>query len=354
MDIIKHKKKITRKSLLCLSTAILVVVLFLGLNPKDFNFSNNATWIAKEPGIHFEKFGIAYTNPLIDLVEDDLFDFEEFSFEIALKPESYKEEGFKFILALHSGKDSNQLLTAQWGSWIICMNGDDYAHKRGKKRISMNITSMLSKKGFLTVTTGKGGTKTYFNGQFVHKKGELKLKIPNGGKTRLLLGNSVYGKHSWSGDIYGLAFYAYTLAPGDITRHYNLWFKDQDFSFAKKDNAFGVYFFDDKGKPIVLDRSGRKHHLELPPKMRIFKKAILKPPWKELKFHSNFVQDIIINLVGFIPFGFFLTATLTTLGGIFNKHRVSTTVAICFMVSLFIEIVQAWIPSRSSQTHHNI
>ena len=50
----------------------------------------------------------------------------------------------------------------------------------------------------------------------------------------------------------------------------------------------------------------------------------------------------------FIPFGFVLSATLIKLGGTFEKNDVLITVVLCFTLSLFIEIVQAWIPSRSS------
>lgn len=346
---LEHEKKDTAKLLICLLIAILLITFFFGLRPKDFNFSNNVNWIPEESGICFEKFGIAYTNPLIELAENNLFNLKEFSFEIALKLKNGSDGGFKFILVLHSGKDSEQLLIGQWRSWIICMNGDDYAHRRGTNRISLNISSIISKKGLLTITTGKEGTSIYLNGQLIRKKEDLKLKIPNGDKARLVLGNSVYGKNSWSGDIYGLAFYDYALLPQEIKLHYDLWLKDQNFSFAEKDKTYAVYFFDDWGNSIVLDHSGREQHIEIPSEMRILQKAILELPWKKVRFNSSFIRDTIINLVGFIPLGFFLTASLIVLGGTFNKHRILIAISVCFMVSLIIEISQAWIPSRSSQ-----
>ena len=59
-------------------------------------------------------------------------------------------------------------------------------------------------------------------------------------------------------------------------------------------------------------------------------------------------EDNILNLIGFIPFGFILAATLIKLGGTFEKHYFFITVLFCFTVSLIIEILQAWLPSRSS------
>ncbi len=60
------------------------------------------------------------------------------------------------------------------------------------------------------------------------------------------------------------------------------------------------------------------------------------------------IKDIIINLLGFIPFGFVLSATLSKLGGMFRKYGIFLAVGVCFAVSLVIEVTQAWIPSRNS------
>jgi glycopeptide antibiotics resistance protein len=46
--------------------------------------------------------------------------------------------------------------------------------------------------------------------------------------------------------------------------------------------------------------------------------------------------------------GFVLTAAFVKAGSIFKKHGVLITVALCFTVSLTIEIVQAWMPLGSS------
>lgn len=49
-----------------------------------------------------------------------------------------------------------------------------------------------------------------------------------------------------------------------------------------------------------------------------------------------------------MPFGFTLAVTLIKFGGNFEKSYLLITVSFCFTVSLIIEIVQAWLPSRSS------
>jgi hypothetical protein len=301
-----------------------------------------------QPGIRFSKYGIAYTNPFIELTEEEISEPNSFSIEIALKSASFDEKGFNFILALHSGKDSNQLLMGQYLSWIVLMNGDDYDHKRRTKRIVVNTGSPSPTTRFVTITTGKEGTEIYLNGQLVRTKKDLTLKIPNGSRARLLIGNSANGRHSWQGDVYGLAFYGYTLNTQDVKLHFNRWFQDQNFSFAKKEKPVVLYFFDEKEGEMAFDHAGGNHHLEIPRKMKILEREFLSLTWSILNFNRSFIKDIILNLVGFIPFGFFLSATLIKLGGTFGKNDVLITVVFCFTVSLIIEIVQAWIPSRSS------
>jgi len=331
-----------------LSFAIFLGILIFGLKPNGFNFLNGVNWITDQPGIRFSKYGIAYTNHFFEFIEDNISKPNCFSIEIALRPASNKTKGTNFILALHNGRDREQLLMWQYHSKIILMNGDDYDHKRKTKRIAVDIASLSPTTRFITVTTGEEGTKVYLDGQFVSRKKDLRLKIPNGNKTRLLLGNSVYGKQPWHGDIYGLAFYGYTLTAHDAVLHFDRWVQVQNFSLANKDKAFVIYAFDEKVGERVFDLAGGNNHLKIPSRMHILKKKILFPARTAIKFDRIFYIDSIINLLGFIPLGFILSATFVKLGGTFEKHDVLIAVTFCFAVSLIIEIYQAWIPSRHS------
>ncbi len=348
LDFLKYQKKISLKCLVGLSVAVLFGVLFFGLWPKDFNFSNDVTWITEQPGIRFSGYGIAYTDPIKELSKGDDSGENDFSVEIALKTESYHEDGFNFILALHNGEDSNQLLVAQWYSSIIVMNGDDYNHRRRAKRIAVKLDAVPPTIRFVTITTGKDGTRIYLDGQLKRTKRDLTLKIPDGGESRLLLGNSVYGKHSWEGDVYGLAFYRYILTDQDVAMHFDNWVKHRNFLFAMKYKPFVLYLFDEKGDKRAFDHAGGNYDFEIPSRIQILDRKILSLTWEQLNFDSRFIRDIIINFAGFIPLGFVLIATFVNVGDFFKKHSVLITVVLCFTISLAIEILQAWIPSRSS------
>jgi len=89
-------------------------------------------------------------------------------------------------------------------------------------------------------------------------------------------------------------------------------------------------------------------NFEIPSRMQILDKKVLSLTWDRFNFNSRFIRDIIINLIGFIPLGFFLNATFVKAGGSFERHGVLITVVLCITVSLAIKTLQAWMPSRSS------
>jgi hypothetical protein len=49
---------------------VLSGILFLGLKPRDYDFLNHVTWIRDQAGIHLRKYGIAYTNSIIEKKAD--------------------------------------------------------------------------------------------------------------------------------------------------------------------------------------------------------------------------------------------------------------------------------------------
>lgn len=333
------------KSAAILSILVLTGILIIGLNPKGFYFTNNFEWLKDRPGIRFKEYALAHTGPVGRAFSGQ----NGLSIQIALKPASYDAREFNSILMLHNGEDAEQLLIGQWRSWIILMNGDDYAHKKKTKRLSFDSSSQPSAARFLTIATGRDGTRLYVDGRPAGARKDFRLKIPLGENTRLVLGNSVYGRHSWGGDIYGLAFYGRTLSSEEAAHSFDRWRRERGFGFAAKQKPLLLYVFDEKSGHRALDRSGGELHLEIPPALQLVQKEILRLPWKDLRLDRNFFSDFTLNYLGFIPLGLVLGALFVNFRGFFETHAVPAAAASCFAVSLTMEIVQAWMPPRSSQ-----
>jgi hypothetical protein len=179
------------------------------------------------------------------------------------------------------------------------------------------------------------------DGQIIRAKKDLTLHIPYGDKARLVLGNSLYGRHSWRGDVYGFALFRHILTAQEAALHFKRWSQDRNFSFAKNCKPFTLYYFDEKEGTRVPDHAGGGHYLKIPSRMPILKKELLSSPWKGFKFDKRGIDDIVLNLVGFLPLGFVFTSTLGGLGGAFKKKAVYITLFLCVLVSLIIETAQA-------------
>ena len=80
----------------------------------------------------------------------------------------------------------------------------------------------------------------------------------------------------------------------------------------------------------------------------ILREKFLEPPWSEFHMHWGYWKNVLINVGGFVPLGFFLFAYLTTT----NRFRrpAAVTIGLGFIVSLTIELLQAWLPTRDSGT----
>ena len=335
--------------LLGLSVTIFLIVLFFGLRTKGFDSLNGATWLEDEPGIRFGNYGIAYGLIDNDQVKQGISGLNAFSIEIAVRPESFYQKGFNLILCLHDGKDNNQLIVGQYESYIIAMNGDDYSHRRKTKRIYADILSKKPEKVLLTVTTGHEGTRLYADGRLIEARSDLVLKIPQGDRLKLTLGNSVYGKGSWKGDLYGLALYGDELEQETITNHFKAWSENQVLSFSGNDKPLLAFTFNEGKGAEITDTVAGIQKLSIPSRFTIPERQYISLPWRDFKADKRYLMDFIINLAGFIPLGFVICALFIQSGGIFQKKAVLFSVIFCFLTSLCIEIAQAWIPSRSSQ-----
>ena len=60
------------------------------------------------------------------------------------------------------------------------------------------------------------------------------------------------------------------------------------------------------------------------------------------------IQDMVLNLLGFMPLGFLLCATVIRSGKAFERRYWWIAFGLAFIFSLSLEIAQAWIPSRDS------
>ncbi len=325
---------------------ILLITLFFGLRVKDFSFFNKASFIRNPNGVHFEKYSISFS----DISEAKRnFLTHSFTIHFAFRPSKKAfKNNFQFILMIHNGDDNKQFVVAQWKKWIIIMNGCDYSYARKEPRISFKIDDVLNKILFLTISSNSTGTKLFLNGRLMKEKKSLRLKLPISSNSYLILGNNIYETAPWTGDIFGFCLINKTLSIDEIKASYKSWIEKKSFSIFKKLNPIILYSFKNLSNEFIEDLGSCNCPLNVPVFMPFFKKHMNFFDNNSQDIQQN-ISDIVINFLGFIPLGFFSAFWLFK-NFSFKKEKVNFLVALffCFFISLFIEVVQMWLPSRCS------
>lgn len=342
--------RIPWKTLACLGAAVLAGIIIMGLDPRNSLFTNHVGRVADGAGIRFQKYGIAFTQPFGPMLSaEEKGAPPDFSVEIAFTSEHLRKNGFGILFMFHDGDDDSQFLMGQWHSRIVFMNGDDYDHSKKVPRVVAEIPMPAAGAIVATLVSGAGGTRLYMNGAPVLEKKRLKLTLPDGvRRPRLVMGNSVYGDNPWEGSIHGFAVHSRALTPPEVANRHAGWDKHRDFSFAQRQGASLLYLFDETSGRNILDRSGGGRHLEAPAVVTVLKTRMLAFPTGKFRLNSILIRDIVVNFIGFIPFGLVFTAILLRFPGLEGWRAAAVAGLLGFSVSLAIEIGQAWIPSRSS------
>ncbi len=328
-----------------LTIGAILIILFFGLHPKTLSHANGVTWSPHEKSLRFEPPGIAFVDDLH--LEKQLSPSTGLTLHLSYAVADVKKTGFRPLFMLHNGSDHNQLSLWHWGAALIVMNGDDYSYEKKEPRISLKDAARPGERVEFTLTSNTSGTYLYKNGIEVAKNHALVLTLPSGEeKTRLVLGNSIYGRHGWKGELYSIVLYNKQLPPKELLHLVNHPIDTPHLFMGAKD-ALLLYTFKHLDDRYIRDESGNNHALYIPPKPLVIKKTLLAfPGYYSINTHA-FYLDIILNLLGFIPLGAIVYIWLYRTDFSLRAMGPSTLI-FCFLLSLFIEISQAWLPARSS------
>lgn len=271
-----------------------------------------------------------------------------FTIEMAVTPFKGRLRGYNPLLVMHGGHDHNQMTIWQYGQSLIVMNGDDYDNRKRRARLVARDVFSTQKTRFVTVVSGPRGTRLHVDGDLVATKRDMHLTLPRGdSKLRLVLGNSVYANHGWRGDIHEIAITGIALDEEAVERRHKTWLADRSFDLIQADSQM-LRFNTDAGAADRSIKLPTNQSLRIPERLVALEKRFLELPWSSLKWDRKAILDIVINVVGFIPIGMVVYGFVNSLAGPSSRHGQAVAVLLCLMLSLFIELTQAFIPSRIS------
>jgi glycopeptide antibiotics resistance protein len=164
---------------------------------------------------------------------------------------------------------------------------------------------------------------------------------------RLVLADSPGQPDNWSGQLLGLAIYRRELTATEVRRHYETWTQEERPKICEQECNIALYLFGERAGNVVHNQAMSGVDLDIPEKYEVLDKIFLEPFWKEFSMSRSYWGAAFKNIVGFVPFGFCFCACL-------SAHKVRraalVTVILGSLVSLTIEVLQAYLPTRDSGT----
>jgi VanZ family protein len=345
-NLLSGKKNIL--GILCL--VLIAAILFFGLWPFNFRPENKVEWLKDENGVRFYGRGIIYSEkefPILPSLHYSNAPTKSFTIEFWIQPDRETFPYLPHILSFSDTQKNENFFIGQWKSHLILGKG---IHGRKTYR-EIGIKDVLKKgeKRFVTITIGGDATRIYVDGILLKTSPTFRFfsmnEKPSG---NIILGNSPTGESYWTGNLFGLAIYNQELSEEKVFQHFQSWMDRKGFIPSPEEGLLALYLFDERSGEHIHD-SVNHHHLLMPSRFQVLQKRILIPPWKDFQFNRSYLMDILTNILGFIPFGFFLSAYLwmRKKATIYRLFLISILFGGC--ISLAIELIQVYLPTRNSQ-----
>jgi hypothetical protein len=332
--------------------SLCLAMLIVGLWPLDFRPANKVSWLRGINGINFYGQGMIVSPPLWDEPQESPFKDKSITIEIWMHPATEPSDvGIGRMLTFYDGQEPDLLLLGQWKSHLIIQSRLPKPAKGGNYR-EVGLDDVLSGHAdqFVTVTSGAVGTSIYLNGRREETYPNHKL-LSGFTETpfRLILGNSAVGHSYWTGSLSGLAIYNRALTPDEVARSHQDWMNKGNPSASADNGCIALYTFDKREGTIVQNHVANDNQLTIPEVFTPLRHIVLSPPWHDLRWNLSSIQDVAMNIVGFIPFGFFCAAFLCKMKRRSKSALYLHTALVGLGFSLAIELLQVYLPARYSE-----
>ena len=334
--------KIYRRTLLCLCVLTLCGILAAGLWPFNPHPKNEVSWLGNENGLLFGDYGTIMSASPFRAVNPG----EELpcSFEIWLEPGATYDSNV--IAAFYTRENPHQFRLGQTADNLYIRRSSPDGKQSGRMSIlTVNHVFRQGKRLHVVVSSDKENTTIYVNGMAAQESREFYLTNRNF-TGELVIGNSPEENNSWNGKLRGIAIYDQALGVSEVSEHFDAWAREGRVEIAEHKTALAIYPFDERTGSTVHNRAGSGPDLNIPPYYTIYDPMFLEPPWREFRANWDYCKDVIENIAAFIPLGLFFCAYLSTV--LRFKHAILIAVILGGMVSLTIEVLQAFLPMRDS------
>lgn len=330
-----------------LSLAICMIFILAGLWPFNFFPQNRVEWNKQKEGMRFQKFGFVYQGNLFGEGTD--LDKEAITIEVSLSCNTPPYDHLSDIISQYRPSTSEFYSISQWKEDLILRKLENKGINKEMSYQEISLDNVLSKgtKAFLTITSDRKSTRIYLNGRFTREFPEFTY-LKNKKSGDLFLGNSPTGQNQWEGELFSLALYDHPLNEEAEKHNYRKW-QNQSEPYYPEIEKPTSYFRFDGTKNSNLNQIEKRNALYIPKTYHVAKRTFFSSPPVDYQLTRNYFGDLFVNLVGFIPFGYFFIGYLYTSRKSHPINGIFLFTMICgFGISFAIEFTQAFLPDRNS------
>jgi hypothetical protein len=259
-----------------------------------------------------------------------------FTIRLELLPRDEPSDYLPRILSVYEAGGRELFILGQWKSALnLSILERQRAYYFEYQETEVGNLPKGAKRSIL-LSSGETGLTVYSEGKLVFTRPGFGFSLLPGNREPawLLLGNSPSGESPWRGDLLSLSFYADAISPEEIA--------------TPGIDPLVRFLFSEGSGTVCRGGSDPRYDLFIPPVFRAPVKPVLMPPWKVQEYDLSFWVDVVVNILGFIPFGFTGSALLRGDGG---RKRMPDTVLVVLAgagISLLIELLQVYLPTRDS------
>jgi hypothetical protein len=330
--------KILRAICACVLLGILVAGLWPFHAPR-----NEVRWLREGNGLLFGKYGsIVSTSPF---KTQALRGNDSCSLEIWLEPSRINFGAGGIVLAFYSPERRVvPFALRQWRGGLV-LEHKSRGSSVTKTEIYVDHVFTGLKPVLVTITSSAAGTATYGDGTLL--KRVPNFAISNQDLTgQFVVGNAPTSTYSWSGRLKGLAIYDRELSAAEVSQDFVNWTRGGELDSTKSDGIVAQYLFNEGKGNVVRNQADSATDLLIPERFFVLHEWFLERPWDEFRPGWRYWKNVAVNVVGFFPLGFFFYAYFSQVRR--AEHSAAITIALGFAVSLTIEVLQSFLPTRDS------
>lgn len=334
------------KKIFCtLSIGVTLGILFCTLWPFNPFPPNRVSWLRGSNGIRIEKAGVVLGPRALNHDAASTLG-GPCSLEIWLKPSEIRS--VYTVLDFYEPDNPLRFWLRQYhDGLIVSRDSRDAGGRLRRAKIDLDHGLKQGKLTLITVTSGGKGTGLYLDGKLRETYANFRLSADDM-SGQIVLGTAAEDSEPWTGEIHELAIYSKELTAANVLAHYENWAHGNRLGTAETAGVVARYQFNEgSGRAIHNEVSGGVD-LEIPKRFQVPHKAFLRLPWNEFDWSSSYLNDLLRNIAGFIPFGIVVGAYFSLTR--YDRRALWLTILAGATLSLCVEVLQAYIPQRTSGT----